>query len=406
MKKLSIILLMLVYPIYGCNVDKESKNSVSSSSSVINSPSPSISTATPTITSTPELEKYCNNVYCEPISKEEISNPKLDKPFDVGVSSDGKKVFVMNRSKSKTIRYCNDINPKEIIKGQYIYEITEDKKISVVKVNGNYLYSCDFSDEIEVDSKNNIYFVKEELSKEKDFPKLVVSDEIYKLTPEKKLELFFKKITPTSSPTPTPHNVSLSNLKITNDGKDNIYFSMYGRDYAGSTQKLVMIDNGELKELLDNSSAEGGIGENYSADFLINRNKLIYPDLTMTDIPYGSVKKVFTSENGEKLYSKSNVQRVLDNGLRVKGMELDLLGNIYAITVNDIWKLTPKGELIKIAGNSTSGYKDGKGEEAMFNNPSNLSIDAQGNVYVADTGNNAIRKITPDGMVSTFYKND
>ncbi|MFN4151817.1 MAG: hypothetical protein ACK4IX_12830 [Candidatus Sericytochromatia bacterium] len=33
-----------------------------------------------------------------------------------------------------------------------------------------------------------------------------------------------------------------------------------------------------------------------------------------------------------------------------------------------------------------------------------MAIDSNDNIYVADTGNNAIRKITPDGIVSTFYK--
>jgi hypothetical protein len=52
----------------------------------------------------------------------------------------------------------------------------------------------------------------------------------------------------------------------------------------------------------------------------------------------------------------------------------------------------------------SKGYKDGKAEESLFNKPAGMAIDANDNIYVADTGNNAIRKITPDGTVSTFYK--
>ena len=44
-----------------------------------------------------------------------------------------------------------------------------------------------------------------------------------------------------------------------------------------------------------------------------------------------------------------------------------------------------------------------KGLETEFNYPTAMDFDAKDNLYIADTGNNAIRKITPDGTVSTFY---
>jgi len=50
----------------------------------------------------------------------------------------------------------------------------------------------------------------------------------------------------------------------------------------------------------------------------------------------------------------------------------------------------------------TSGYTDGTGTQAQFHLPNNVAVDKNGNVYVADTGNNVIRKITPNGIVSTL----
>ena len=51
---------------------------------------------------------------------------------------------------------------------------------------------------------------------------------------------------------------------------------------------------------------------------------------------------------------------------------------------------------------SVSGHTDGSGSTARFNQPSGLAVDASGNVYVADSGNHVIRRITPSGTVSTF----
>src|SRR5712692_2238852 len=54
------------------------------------------------------------------------------------------------------------------------------------------------------------------------------------------------------------------------------------------------------------------------------------------------------------------------------------------------------------AGSGFYGYFDGKGTQTMFNGPSAVVADSSGNLFVADTGNGRIRKITPDGTVSTF----
>lgn len=56
-------------------------------------------------------------------------------------------------------------------------------------------------------------------------------------------------------------------------------------------------------------------------------------------------------------------------------------------------------------GNGTAGYKNGYGMDTSFNNPTGLATDSQGNLYVADTNNNAIRKVTRYGTVTTYLSN-
>lgn len=72
---------------------------------------------------------------------------------------------------------------------------------------------------------------------------------------------------------------------------------------------------------------------------------------------------------------------------------VDTGGNVYIADNNRIRKITPEGVVSTIAG-STAGYEDGIGISAKFDRPAGLGIDAQGNIYVADPNNNRVRKLS------------
>lgn len=86
------------------------------------------------------------------------------------------------------------------------------------------------------------------------------------------------------------------------------------------------------------------------------------------------------------------------------GVALDAQGNMYvADTGNNRIRNQPFSNFIgTLAGNTDSGTTDGAGNIAQFFAPNALAIDIEGNVYVADTGNSRIRKITPNGEVITL----
>lgn len=69
---------------------------------------------------------------------------------------------------------------------------------------------------------------------------------------------------------------------------------------------------------------------------------------------------------------------------------------------NCIRKVTRQGLVSVFAGDKQPGHKDGLGTAARFNGPTSITTDGNGNVYVADTDNHLIRKITSAGMVSTI----
>lgn len=86
------------------------------------------------------------------------------------------------------------------------------------------------------------------------------------------------------------------------------------------------------------------------------------------------------------------------------GMATDASGNIYIADVNNhcIRKITPAGLVSTLAGNpGVAGKTDGTGTAALFDHPSAVAVDANNNVFVADTWNWGIRKITPAGVVTT-----
>ena len=85
------------------------------------------------------------------------------------------------------------------------------------------------------------------------------------------------------------------------------------------------------------------------------------------------------------------------------GVTVDSAGNLYVAdhSAHRLRKITPDGTVSTLAG-STSGFADGAGAAASFDSPTGVTVDAAGNVFVADTNNERIRKITPNGTVSTL----
>ena len=83
-------------------------------------------------------------------------------------------------------------------------------------------------------------------------------------------------------------------------------------------------------------------------------------------------------------------------------MVLDAQGNLLVADRHAIRKVTPAGVVTTVAGAMVHGYQDGAGDVARFRNIEGLTLLVDGHLLVADAGNERLRKVSPQGVVSTF----
>ena len=82
------------------------------------------------------------------------------------------------------------------------------------------------------------------------------------------------------------------------------------------------------------------------------------------------------------------------------GIVVDKQGNLFVADLNRVRKITPSGVVSTFAGSDSTGYRDGQHGDALFSFIIDMVIDQDGNIYLSD--DNRIRKITPQGLVSTL----
>ena len=144
-------------------------------------------------------------------------------------------------------------------------------------------------------------------------------------------------------------------------------------------------------------------GNLYVSDWFNHRIRSIAPDGTVTTLAGSGPSGLY----GDIVDGPAETARLFGP----EGLTVDSKGNIYvADTLNDrIRRISPDGMVTTVAGGgprTAYGFEgaliDGSAEAARFNDPSDVAVDADGNLYVTDRLNHVIRKITPNGQVSTF----
>lgn len=87
-----------------------------------------------------------------------------------------------------------------------------------------------------------------------------------------------------------------------------------------------------------------------------------------------------------------------------RGLAIDANDNLYVADMGNhrIRKIDKDGNVTTLAGRSLTGFVDGVGNDARFTSPTGVAVDADGVVYVVDQNNNSIRRISPEGKVTTL----
>ncbi len=138
----------------------------------------------------------------------------------------------------------------------------------------------------------------------------------------------------------------------------------------------------------------------YIADTMNNRVRRIGTDGVITTIA-GLNESGFSGDNGQATFARLN---------RPTAIAVDGSGNVYVADTgnNRIRKIDSRGIITTIAGTATGGFSgdNGPGTSAQLNMPESLALDAAGNLYIADTSNHRVRKLSPQGIMSTVAGSD
>jgi sugar lactone lactonase YvrE len=191
-------------------------------------------------------------------------------------------------------------------------------------------------------------------------------------------------------------------LAVAVDGSDNVYVADAGNDLIRLVNSAGVVSTfaGQVNTAADTAAspfnnpsgiALGSGGNLFVANYL--DNNILQVNSAGVITPYAGTGSVGSS-NGPALsasfYYPNSVAVDANNNVYVS----DGINNI-------IRKISANGTVSTFAGSGVAGAIDSTGVYAQFNGPAGLAVDALGNVYVADSNNNEIRKITPAGVVTT-----
>ena len=182
-------------------------------------------------------------------------------------------------------------------------------------------------------------------------------------------------------------------LKITPAGVTSIVAGISQDGYSGdggpATAALISMPTGVAVDSGNNV---------YFTDYNNNRIRRVSASGTITTIA-GNGRFIFSGDNGPALSA----------GLDPLDVAVDNKNNLYVADHinNRIRKITPDGMIATVAGTGASGYAGdgGPATSALLNTPTGVAVDNGGNLFIADNGNSVVRRVTSGGLITTIAGN-
>ena len=199
---------------------------------------------------------------------------------------------------------------------------------------------------------------------------------------------------------------------ITIDSSNNLYVADTGN------YKIRKIDTTSLVSTYAGTGVLGSDNNTTATSATFNSPSGIVADtsgnLYVSDTGNFLIRKIAsTAPNAVTTYAGTstvsgytNATSTLARFFNTFGLAVNASGNVFVADYgnNSIRKISPSQVVTTFAGNGPTyaGFVDDYGFYAYFNNPYGITADTSGNLYVTDANNNAIRKITPEGIVTTL----
>lgn len=191
---------------------------------------------------------------------------------------------------------------------------------------------------------------------------------------------------------------------VTTDADGNVYVADQGNN------KIRKIDVNGLVTTFAGTGAAGFVNGNnacFNTPTGLTADKV--GNIYVADEINHVIRKITTSRevstfSGDGVYGLDNGPSISAHFKNPTGITIDGSGNFYVADPqnNIIRKIDNTGEVSTFAGNAAYDLKDGLGNAASFNLPVSVTVDKNGNIYVADVLNYRVRKITSGGVVSTI----
>ncbi|MFN8671261.1 MAG: hypothetical protein U0457_04150 [Candidatus Sericytochromatia bacterium] len=425
MKNIKFLSLILVLTIFSCNEIKEIKKypkaeDIKGYSDFIIPDKKNTLDFIPTPTPTPSPIPTPNKIIlsrCLDLSEYKITK-KIHYPSDIVVSNDGNYIYIV------TNESLYHIHKSE---GNYYRETSLEDKI-YYDLYPNLIYKISKNGEISnlppTSNNNNVNCSSKVIEKDINGDLLVYENSNLYLFKDNKYQFLHKfedreiqkDISLVCMPTINSIGSFVENcdknkkIEPYNFYYENNYFFISYVFYFDSASQYHE-ENIQSYNIQDNVQNEiyQSLSSNYYSKALLyinsnkKQNRKLYPDIiNFTNSIYNG--KPFLSIK-DIIKDKKEIEKVGE----IIRIRKDSKGNLFGLDTekNIIWKIYPNEQKIELlAGSGKAGYKDGKGEVAEFDRIIDIDVDSEDNLYVTDFYNNAIRKITPDGVVSTFYKDE